>query len=139
MVLSAFGVAAPNTDLRADVDAVDKDSDSKRGSSWWALSSAARKRGVWATGLSRRWKIEDISNSVLPLIALTRYQLLPDHFSSQSTSDHYIVLLAVDSQGNVLYHDPWRNGAYRMMTRAQLEQAWSNATPPWTGMYLSTR
>lgn len=139
MALRAFGRTATSPEIRVDVDSVDKGTDPSRGSSWWALSSAARKRDLLSHGLDRRWSVGAINGQSLPLIILTRYALLPNHRGSSSTSDHYIVLLGTDSQGNFWYHDPWRNGSYKSMTRAQLDLAWGEATPPYTAMYLSGR
>ena len=138
MLLGYNGQSASTLDLRLDANRQMHTSNPTNGTSWPSLVYAARARGFEPTGLYagassayRVWSTDELLGAG-PTIALVRYRSLPGHEKSRYNGDHYIVVLGRDSAGNVVYHDSspvgGGSGAYLLMSRAQLEAAWSHTS-----------
>ena len=137
MALGALGIHAGPLTLRhlaARQMGFDNPAD---GTTWEALSYAARASGASAGGLVqgnryRIWSLDDLSRQFAarrPVILLVRYRGLSDHRTSDYWGDHYIVGLGFDRAGNLIYDDPafrTGSGADRTISRAQLLQAWGH-------------
>jgi len=150
MLLGYFRVEARVSDLRQDINRQMGMYDDEHGSSWEALIYAAGLRklesvGVYdANGHYHKWKTDEIVGPrplSRPAIVLVRYRLLPGGQNSNYPGDHYIVVLAQNERGDIIYHDPafpGQSGANLVMSRAQLERAWSNTQSglDWTAMGL---
>lgn len=135
MGLGALGVQADQMTLRHLADQQMGMADPNGGTTWESLVYAASQNGVSTRGLYngnsyRKWTTDDLKAELSaghPVMLLVRYWSLPDHTASSFSGDHYIVALGYNSQGNIIYNDPAsQNGAYRVITPATLNNAWTN-------------
>ncbi len=138
MVLAAYGVNVPNEQIRGLADEIQGTTSVDSGVSLEVLVQIAGQAGLRAEGLydaNRQyhvWTMADIIREIRsgnPVVTLVHYATLPAHAGSASTSDHYIVIVGVTSQGFVI-NDPAAvgNAGYRQLLRPDaLLAAWSAA------------
>jgi len=141
MVLQAYGVQATNEQLRTLADRLQGTTSYDDGVALDYLQAIAQRAGLRTDGLTtadghyRTWSMADVIREVrrgYPVITLVHYATLPDHASSHSSSDHYVVVIGVTDQGFVV-NDPafTDNGGYRrLLTPDQLINAWRAAGIP---------
>ncbi|MGH2460432.1 MAG: C39 family peptidase, partial [Chloroflexota bacterium] len=141
MALGALKISADQLSLRRLANAQMGTSDPNSGTTWEALAYAAKAKGATASGLYpaqgngyRKWSIDDLKRELSqghPVLLLVRYWDLPGHTQSTFNSDHFIVALGFDQNGNLAYDDPafsGQAGANRTMTPATLTKAWSDTS-----------
>lgn len=141
MVLEAYGIPATNEQIRAIANQLQGTTSYDAGVAIDYLQAIAQQAGLRTEGLTssdghyRKWSMADLIREVrsgYPVITLVHYATLPDHSGSLSTSDHYIVVIGVTSQGFVV-NDPafTGNGGYQRLLRPdQLIGAWRDASIP---------
>ncbi len=138
MAMAYFGEWWLTEGIRRDANTFQGTWGVDAGSSWEAMSYAARKRGfnivgaVDASGDYHSWTIDELVEQTRaghPVILLTRYWSLPGHGNAAWYGDHYIVFVGLTAGGDIVYHDPAfpddASGAYRIMSRDQLTRAWT--------------
>lgn len=135
MALGALDIKAGQIALRNLANKQMGWADPNSGTTWESLAYAAKTDGAQVTGLYngqsyRKWSVDDLKVELdlgHPVLLLVRYWNLPDHTASGYGGDHYVVALGVNGDGNIVYHDPASSaGAYRTITPATLEKAWTN-------------
>ncbi len=141
MVLQAYGIQASNEQIRAVANRMQGTTSYDTGIALDNLQAIAQQVGLHTEGLTspdghyHTWSMADLIREIrrgYPVITLVHYATLPDHSGSPSTSDHYIVVIGVTSQGFVV-NDPafTGNGGYRQLLRpSQLIAAWRDASIP---------
>ncbi len=141
MVLQAYVIQATNEQIRAIANQLQGTTSYDAGVAIDYLQAIAQQAGLRTEGLTssdghyRKWSMADLIREVrsgYPVITLVHYATLPDHNGSPSTSDHYIVVIGVTSQGFVV-NDPafTGNGGYQRLLRpAELISAWRDASIP---------
>ena len=138
MAMSYFDEWWTTAGIRRDINQFQGTWSLDAGSTWEAMSYAARKRGfrivgaVDANGEYHRWTIDDLvqqTRAGRPVILMVRYWSLPGHGSADWYGDHYIVFVGLTPGGDIVYHDAAfpdeESGAYRIMSRDQLVRAWT--------------
>jgi Peptidase_C39 like family len=141
MLLSLYGDGTAIGDLRFNINQYMKVWSASNGSSWEALADAAAMRRfriiglLKSPGVYRRWSVDDLLAETArgnPVMILTRYKYLPGHENTYVQYNHYVVVVGADAAGSIIYHDPayldGASGAYRAMTREQLNAAWSTVS-----------
>jgi hypothetical protein len=142
MALGAIGISADQLTLRREANAQMGSTDPEEGMSWEALVAAAQKNGAAIKGLIggsgyRAWGVDDLKRELdlgHPVVLLLKYRLMPDHYGSSYSGDHYVVGLGFDPQGNLVYNDPAGTvdqGVRRRLTPTELNDAWSDT---WAGL-----
>lgn len=141
MALGALNIDVDQLTLRGLANRQMGIVDPNDGTTWESLAYAAHAYGVSTEGLNvgksyKTWTLEDLKAELAqgrPVMLLVRYWDLPDHVTSTYAGDHYIVVLGVDANGNIVYHDSATrgDGSYRKITQSQLIKAW---TQPANGM-----
>ena len=138
MVLEAYGLDVSNDRLRAIADKLQGTYGYGDGIALDYLVAIAQQAGLRAEGLSnpdghyRRWSMGDVINEIrqgYPVITLVHYASLPDHAASGSSSDHFVVVVGVTSQGFVI-NDPaytGNDGYHKLLRPEQLLKAWADA------------
>lgn len=141
MVLQAYGIQATNQQIRDVANQLQGTSDTDTGIALDYLQAIAEQVGLRTEGLTspdgryHTWSMADLIREIrrgYPVITLVHYATLPEHSGSPSTSDHYIVVIGVTSQGFVV-NDPafTGNGGFRQLLRPdQLIAAWRDASIP---------
>ena len=139
MVLQAYGLDVSNERLRAIADQLQGTYGYNDGIALGYLANIAEQTGLRTEGMTlpggqyRQWTMGDVIREIrrgYPVITLVHYASLPDHASSLSQSDHYIVVTGVTSQGYVI-NDPafsGNDGFRRLLTPDELMTAWRAAS-----------
>ena len=139
MALGALKINADPMTLRRLANTQMGTSDPNSGTTWEALAYAANVERAAVSGLYqgtgyRSWSLNDLTSELSqghPVLLLVRYRDLPGNAGSPFQSDHYVVALGFDKNGNLVYNDPafrGGGGAGRTMTPQQLNLAWSNTS-----------
>jgi len=139
MVLQAYGLDVTNERIRAIANQLQGTYGYNDGIALGYLAEIAQQAGLRTEGLTlpngkdRQWTMGDVIREIRhghPVITLVHYASLPDHATSLSKSDHYIVIVGVTSKGFVI-NDPaftGDDGYRRLLTPDQLMTAWHNAS-----------
>lgn len=154
MLLARFGDGTSVADIRWSVNRFMGAYWVDNGATWEALANAAETRGYQVIGLFagagkyRKWTVDDLVaeiNRDNPVMILVRYRALPGRESSYYRYNHFVVVVGVDPDGSIVYHDPaypdFMTGAYLRMSRQQLVAAWSSVTTgiDYTGMVVGPK
>ena len=140
MVLDAFGVSAQIYKLRNLSNVMQGNFEVDTGTSLWDLASIAQRAGLRAIGLNgagayHQWTVADVRDEVRrghPVVTLVKMRDLPDHQSSVSATDHYVVVVGLDGQ-DLLVNDPAMPAALgyrRSLSPDDLERAWADSSMP---------
>jgi hypothetical protein len=141
MVLQAYGVQASIEQIRSVADRLQGTTSYDSGIAIDYLQVIAQQTGLRTDGLTtsdghyRKWSMADLIQEIrrgYPVITLVHYATLPDHRTSTSTSDHYVVVIGVTGDGFVV-NDPaftGDGGARRLLRPDQLMNAWRDASIP---------
>ena len=139
MVLQAYGLDVSNERLRAIADQLQGSYGYRDGIALGYLANIAEQAGLRTEGFTlpggqnRQWTMGEVIREIrrgYPVITLVHYASLPDHASSLSQSDHYIVVTGVTSKGFVI-NDPafsGNDGFRRLLTPDELMTAWRAAS-----------
>ncbi len=154
MLLGYLGDDSSIASLRVSVDQYMGIWSVDNGATWEALAYAAQTRGFQvadlyaAPGKYRQWSVDDLAATTRagnPVIILVRFRALPGRESSAYLYNHYILILGMDDDGSIVFHDPdfpdAATGSYLRMTRQQLIGAWSTVTSGivYTGMVVKPK
>ena len=138
MVLEAYGLNVSNDRLRAIADGLQGTYGYDDGVALDYLVAIAQQAGLRADGLTnpdgryRHWSMADVINEIrqgYPVVTLVHYASLPDHATSASSSDHFVVVVGVTTQGFVI-NDPafsGNDGFHREVRPEQMPKAWGDA------------
>jgi hypothetical protein len=140
MVLDAFGVSAQVYKLRNLTNVMQGSFELETGTSLWDLASIAQRAGLRAIGLNgagayHQWTVAEVRDQVRrghPVVTLVKMRDLPDHRSSVSSTDHYLVVVGLDGQ-DLLVNDPAMPAALgyrRPLSPEELERAWADSSMP---------
>jgi uncharacterized protein YvpB len=141
MVLLAYGLDVPNDRLRSIADSLQGTSGYNDGIALQYLQVIAKQAGLNSEGLFdlnghyHQWSMGDVIREVrrgYPVITLVHFASLPAHATSGSTSDHYIVVVGVTSNGFII-NDPASDqsqGFQQILQPQDLLQAWHDASVP---------
>jgi hypothetical protein len=135
MVLDAFGVRSQTDKLRNFANKLQGNFDVEAGTSLYDLSAIANEAGLRAIGLNRAWTVADVRDEVRhghPVITLVKMVDLPDHATSLSATDHYVVVVGLEGE-DLLVNDPALPGALgyrRPLTPSELEKSWADSSVP---------
>jgi len=140
MVLEAYGLYVPTSDIRAYANYLQGTYGYDDGIALDYLAEYARLAGLQAVGLYanggyRRWTVDDVRDQVLaghPVIVLTQYRLLPGNGGYGGNVNHYVVISGL-LDDDFLYNDSAFGGDGArglVISAAQLEAAWAHADIP---------
>ena len=140
MVLDAFGVAMPNTQIRFLSNNLQGTFDRETGIALDYLGEIGRMANLQTFGLKdgaryRRWSVDDLRSEIRrghPVITLVKMRELPDYEQSRADTDHYVVIVGIDGN-DLLMNDPARvgdMGLRRRISAGQLERAWDASSIP---------
>ena len=138
MVLQAYGIDVSIGQIRARANEIQGTSSYDDGVALDYLQSIGQETGLRTEGLTtgdghyRAWSMADVIREVrsgYPVITLVHYATLPDHATSQSSSDHYIVVIGVTRDGFVVNDPAFTSdgGLHRVLRPDQLIAAWRDA------------
>jgi hypothetical protein len=140
MVLDAFGVSAQVYKLRNLTNVMQGNFEVESGTSLWDLASIAQTAGLRTIGLNgagsyHQWTVGEVRDQVRrghPVVTLVKMRDLPDHASSRSDTDHYVVVVGLDGE-SLLINDPALPAALgyrRPLAPDELERAWAASSMP---------
>ncbi len=136
MILEAYGLKGYPTDaVRGEVNRLQGDSNPDNGTSLYAIASVAQRTGLHPVGLSKRWTLDEVRQSLAqgrPVITLTRYADLPGNGRADPGTNHYIVLSGLAGD-QFIYNDPaYSQGSGRglLIPADTLARAWANSDVP---------
>jgi len=141
MVLLAYGMDVPNDQIRSIADSLQGTTGYNDGIALQYLQAIARQAGLQTEGLVdannqfHQWSMADVIREIrlgYPVMTLVHYASLPTHAMSGSTSDHFIVVVGLSSNGFIV-NDPasFRSEGFQQELRPDdLLRAWRNASIP---------
>ena len=141
MVFAGYGIDQSNSELRLRSHTYQGTAGGRGGTALQFMAMAAADFDIAPLGLYdgqsfHRWTIDEIRGQLgqgRPVVPLVKYRLLPDHETSTTRFDHYVVIYGTDGD-RFLYHDPAfaaaADGAARWMSSSQLKTAMAAAIVP---------
>ncbi len=141
MVLQAYGLDVSNERLRGIANQLQGTTGYTDGIALDYLVDIAQQAGLRTEGLKdpsgryHQWTMGDLIREIrrgYPVITLVHFASLPEHATSGSTSDHYVVVVGVTDAGFVI-NDPASvhdEGYHQLLHPEQLIKAWHDASIP---------
>ena len=145
MVLAAFGVQLPPSQIRGYVNSISGVWGRDQGTSLDHLSRVVQEAGLEVSGLHgeaggyRRWSTDLLREQIeagRPVVTLVKYRALPGHAAARVNWDHYIVITGL-AGNDFIYNDAAyasSHGYGLLISPRDLEQAWDYSSIPRHGM-----